>query len=155
MNRITKKIAKMLGFNPVAWIRNTYRMHARIQAFAKVSSNSNPRNIRIAIIITPWQGTSVPWFTLAIGLLLAKDGNNTVFVLDDFIFGNSPLRYKFVLFCLKSALRILRHNFEVVEMSLIKNTESLDAHALSCIKNLAGLLFDLTFANARILACIR
>ena len=139
MNRVTKQVAKLVGINPVAWIRNTFRMHARIKAFAKLSPNKGSANIRFAIIITPWQGTSVPWFTLAVGLLLAKEGNDTVFVLDGFPFGDRALRYKFVLFCLNSAMRLLRRSFDVVKLSSDKTTKSLDASAHSCIANLAEL----------------
>ena len=139
MNRVTKQIAKLVGINPAAWIRNTFRMHARIKAFAKLSPTKNSANIRFAIIITPWQGTSVPWFTLAVGLLLAKEGNDTVFVLDGFPFGDRALRYKFVLFCLNSAMRLLRRSFDVVKLSSDKTTKSLDESAHSCIANLAEL----------------
>jgi hypothetical protein len=109
--------ASALGFNPVGWVRNTRRMQADVSAFLQQYAATGGQGPRILAVITPWQGTSVPWYTLALALLLHARGCRISFVLDDFRFGDKPWRYAFVLRCLRAMLRSLQERFEVVTLS--------------------------------------
>lgn len=62
-------------------------------------------------------GTSVPWFSLACGLLLASRGNPVSFIVDDLPFGEQDGRFRFIAGCLRSALRPLRGRCEVLLLS--------------------------------------
>ena len=110
-------IARVLGFNPIAWLRNTLRMQFDVAAFLRRHPVADVQGPRILAVITPWQGSSVPWYTLAIALLLAARGCRVGFVLDDFRFGDKPWRYAFVLRCLRIAMRQLQGRFEVIVLS--------------------------------------
>jgi hypothetical protein len=49
----------------------------------------------IHIVISPWMGTAVPWYSITIGLLLSKKNYNVKFILDDLPFGQSVSFFAF------------------------------------------------------------
>jgi hypothetical protein len=110
-------IASALGFNPVAWLRNTRRMQTDVSAFLQQHAAEGSQEPRVLAVITPWQGSSVPWYTLALALLLHSRGCRISFVLDDFRFGDKPWRYAFVLRCLRATLGQLQGRFKVITLS--------------------------------------
>lgn len=110
-------IARVLGFNPVAWLRNSLRMQSDVAAFLRRHPVAGIQTPRVLAVITPWQGSSVPWYTLAIAVLLAARGCQVSFVLDDFRFGDKPWRFAFVLRCLRVVMRQLQGRFEVLVLS--------------------------------------
>lgn len=57
-------------------------------------SLSNSKN-KIHIVISPWMGTAVPWYSITIGLLLTKKRMKVRFILDDLPFGQSPSFFDF------------------------------------------------------------
>lgn len=93
----------------------------------------------VGIVVTPWLGTSVPWFTVGVGLLLAREGHQVTFILDDIIFGKNRFRYSFVLACLRSVMRRIGHRHKIVIMSQVVADNMLEAEAFSQIRNLAVL----------------
>ena len=139
MPSFLRTLVNSIGINPVGWIRNTARMRAMVSDFDAQPTGAANGNAHFLVVITPWLGTSVPWYTLALGLLLAKNGNKISFVIDDFPFGNSNLRYRFVLGCLRSVMRRLRHQYEVIDLSSLKVNQTLEAAAKATVTRLARL----------------
>ncbi len=111
-----RPIANALGFNPLAWLRNTHRMKIEVAAYLRAAPAASGDGPRVLAVITPWQGTSVPWYTLALALLMAARGCRVAFVLDDLPFGDKPWRHAFVLRQLQAVLRGLqgRHTLTVL-----------------------------------------
>lgn len=139
MPSFLRTLVNSIGINPVGWIRNTARMRAMVSDFDAQPTGAANGNAHFLVVITPWLGTSVPWYTLALGLLLAKNGNKISFVIDDFPFGNSKLRYRFVLGCLRSVMRRLRRQYEVIDLSSLKVNQTLEAAAKATVTRLARL----------------
>ncbi len=95
--------------------------------------------LRCGIVVTPWLGTSVPWFSVGIGLLMARDGHQVTFILDDFMFGRNRLRYRFVLACLRTVLAQIARRHTVLIMSEVGASPPPDAAAAAQVRNLAVL----------------
>ena len=139
MNSVEKKIAKAIGFNPLRWLINTRIMKRETSAFLRHRRGNTNRNPRILVVIAPWQGTSVPWYTLALALFLDARGCDVSFVLDDCRFGNHPLRYTFVLYCLRVLMRLLQRQFEVVTLSTLADLPASEEPRKPLIQKLAKL----------------
>jgi hypothetical protein len=133
-----QKIKLLIGFNPVAWIKNTRRMLQLASEMSQTVAKSK-EGLYAGVVVTPWLGTSVPWFTVGIGLLLARKGHQVTFILDDFVFGKNRLRYSFVLACLRTVLRRIEQRHKVVVMSQVVADKVLEVDASSQIRNLAVL----------------
>ncbi len=131
-------LKRRIGFNPLAWLAGTRRMRAQVRAF-DTGLGPQPGAPRVAVVITPWLGTSIPWFSLAVGLLLARNGCAVSFLLDDFPFGGNALRHRFVLRCLRSVLGLLRGRFEVIELSALQPTVPMGPAQHASIDRLARL----------------
>ncbi len=117
MQSLIRAFAQALGFNPWAWLRNTRLMQSELKAFVAANPQGLARGQRLGVVITPWQGTSVPWYTLALGLLMVQHCSRVCFILDNTPFGNKPWRHWFVLVCLHTTMPLLRRRFEVVTLS--------------------------------------
>lgn len=133
-----KNLRSIIGFNPIVWVKNTIRMRRLVAAFEPGVPRAEGA-LRCAILVTPWLGTSVPWFAVGIGLLLAREGHQVTFILDDFIFGRNRYRYRFVLTCLRAILRPIRHRHNVLIMSEVVAVNERDAAATAEVRNLAVL----------------
>ena len=115
----TQPIARAIGLNPVAWLRGTRRMQKDVSQFLRHQSPAGNDGPRVLAVITPWAGTWVPWYNLALALLMAARGCRLSFVVDDFQFGEKPWRYAFVLRCLRTVMRGLRGRFDVTLLSAV------------------------------------
>lgn len=133
-----KKLKNFIGFNPVAWIKNTRRMLQLASEMSPTAAKSK-EGLYAGVVVTPWLGTSVPWFTVGIGLLLARKGHQVTFILDDFVFGKNRLRYSFVLACLRTVLHRIEQRHKVVVMSQVDAEKVLEVDASSQIRKLAVL----------------
>jgi len=133
-----KNLRSIIGFNPIGWIKNTIRMRRLVASFAQGVPRAEGA-LRCAILVTPWLGTSVPWFAVGIGLLLAREGHQVTFILDDFMFGRNRFRYRFVLTCLQAVLRQIRHRHKVLIMSEVVSVNERNAAATAEVRNLAVL----------------
>jgi len=138
MQSLTSTLARALGFSPFAWIRDTRRMRHLVSDFRQPPS-PKPEAIHFAVIITPWMGTAVPWFSLACGLFLASRGNRIAFVIDDMPFGDRPLRFRFVVRCVRSVLRLLPEQYEVIRLGDCVAETPLSVAAQRSVDRLAQL----------------
>lgn len=112
-----KHIGKYLStFQPVQWLRNTIKLLNLIGSFnGHMEQNGKPQ--RFAVLVMPWLGTDVPWFSIVFGLFLSRKGNEVVFVVDDLPFGNNPVRFNFILLCISSVLKRIAKRHTVIRLS--------------------------------------
>jgi hypothetical protein len=81
---------------------------------------------RVAVIITPWFGSAVPWFSMAVGLLLAVRGCRVTFVLDDHLLGDDTRFWRLQLTCLRAVLLVVKRRHHVLRLSDFSTTGDLD-----------------------------
>jgi hypothetical protein len=128
-----------IGFNPLRWLTNAQRFKELIKEFVLSDNHVKKGSPHCGIVITPWLGTSVPWFSIGIGLLLARHGNRVTFLFDNQQFGNKPWRYRFVLTCLKSVLDRLRNRYDVVTLDQVNKSATITIQMREDAKFLANL----------------
>lgn len=131
-------LKRTIGFNPLAWLRQTRRMRQLVRAFDGPPPPA-PGAPRFAVVVTPWLGTTVPWFSLATGLMLARNGSPVTFLIDDLPFGRNRPRYVFVLRCIHSVFRALGNRHEVVVLSTLRKRTPLGPTVRATVERLARL----------------
>jgi hypothetical protein len=132
------KLKHWIGINPLKWVQNTLLMRRRVEEFIlSGGSESGPQHI--GVVITPWLGTSIPWYSLAIGLMLSKAGSRVTFVIDDQPFGRNRLRYYFVSACIRFVIQPMRTRFRVAALSTTRCPRSISAESKEYLKQLARL----------------
>jgi hypothetical protein len=130
--------ARYLGFNPVRWIRQTRQMRSFVRS-RPPTSNQERRSENFAIVVMPWLGTAVPWFSIACGVLLGAAGAKVTFVLDRLVFGPHRLRSRFVLSCIRRVLRALPRQFRILEIQSPTRPIALSVDERSLAARLARL----------------
>lgn len=140
MPPLNQILARMLGVNPLpmTWLRDTRRMRKLVGDF-ELGHPPKQDAIHFAIVIMPWCGTAVPWFSLACGLLLASSGNKVSFIVDDMPFGEEGLSTRFQLGCIRSVLRLLHGHHDIITLSNHLSNTMLDRGAQQSIARLAEL----------------
>ena len=138
MRKLIHALTRALGFSPLGWMRNTWRMRRWVRGLAPVATPAAGA-AHIGLVITPWLDTSVPWYTLAVGLLLARRGNRVTFVLDDSPFGDNPLRFRLVLRALRFVLKHLPSGPLVIVLQPAAAGQATDEATASSIQRLAHL----------------
>jgi hypothetical protein len=135
---VTRFLGKKLGFNPLTWMRQTRRMRTLVAAF-DAREPAFPASKGFLVVLVPWLGTTVPWFSLASGLFLASSGSRVTFVLDDLRFGGNGVRFRFVLACMESVLRVLRGRFPTWYLSHFAGEAAVNSSDRPWIERLARL----------------
>lgn len=133
------KLKRAIGFNPLRWLLNTRRMATLLRDFPTDAAQAASSGVHCGIVITPWLTTWIPWFSLGVGVLLARKGNRVTFLLDDQPFGNVDWRYHFVLACIRSVMKPLRARYRVIDLSTLRGGAPLDAPARAEAVRLAHL----------------
>jgi len=133
-----QKLKRLIGFNPVKWVRGTFLMRHQINNWL-LKNKIETKGDCVGVVISPWLGTSIPWYSIAIGLMLSKAGSRVTFIVDDNMFGRNQLRFRFVLGCIGFAMKPLRKNFVVSDLSLISEVEPIAIHARESLRQLAKL----------------
>jgi len=119
------------------WLRDTWRMRRFVR-----QAPSAPAGVeapRAATIITPWFGSSVPWFSMAVGLLLVVRGYRVTFVLDDQLFGADSRIWRLQLSCLRAVLVVVGRRHPVLRLSDFRTAGEIDAGTQAAIDRLAYL----------------
>jgi hypothetical protein len=137
MSRIVGDMKRRIGFNPLAWPGFTRRMKAQVADFQTQSPKAGQPHF--GVVVTPWVGTAVPWYSLAIGMLLAADGARVTFLFDDLPFGDSMFRYRYIRRCISTVLDSIKGRHEVIQLSRVASTNSIDSTARKSIQRLARL----------------
>lgn len=115
MTAMLTRLKTSIGFNPVAWIGHTRRMRRQIATYFMASSPA-PAGPQVLVVIAPWQGTGIPWFSLVIGLMLGTRGARVTFVIDDQQFGGNPGRHRFIMRCLRVVMPLVAKRHGVVAL---------------------------------------
>lgn len=131
------RLTTFLGFSPRNWLRDTRRMRDIVAAAPK--GTTTPGDPRFAVVVTPWLGTPVPWFSIISGLLLAADGAQVVFVIDDLPFGPLRTRFRFVVACIRSVAKVLRGRCEFADLHQFRHASRIDDSADCDVGALAEL----------------
>lgn len=128
-----------IGINPLAWLRDTWRMRQIVRQFDARPKQGLPPGPRCVVVITPWVGSTIPWLSMAVGLLLERNASQVTFVIDDMPFGRHPLRYAFVLRCIYFVAATLRVGHRLVFLSSLPAEQVTAEPAQATIDNLAHL----------------
>jgi hypothetical protein len=109
------RLKQAIGFNPVTWARAVQRMGQLVrQARAAPAGAVGPRCL---VVVTPWEGTAVPWFSLGVGLMLAVEGADVVFAVDDQRFGSNILRHRVIVGVIRRVMEKVSERHTVVRLS--------------------------------------
>lgn len=92
-----------------------------------------------AIVVTPWFGSAVPWFSIALGMLLAVRGYRVSFVLDDMIFGKDSSFWRLQLICIHLVLAVVGCRHPVLRLSNFSAAGKIDTETYTAIERLAHL----------------
>lgn len=119
------------------WLRDTWRMRRFVREAPSAPAGDDAP--RAAAIITPWFGSPVPWFSMAVGLLLAGRGHRVTFVLDDQLFGADSRIWRLQLTCLRAVLAVVGRRHPVLRLSEFRVSGEIDADTRAAIDRLAYL----------------
>jgi Capsule polysaccharide biosynthesis protein len=108
-------LKKYITFNPVVWLRQTIQMRRFVRCYQSIGIFDANKG-HFAVIVMPWLGTTVPWFSIASGLVLASGGAKVTFVLDNLPFGRETWRFRMILLCIRLVLRTLPKQFAILEI---------------------------------------
>ena len=134
---MTRTCELRFSFNPLLWIRQAYQMRRFVRAYAPVTSPTKATG-HFAVVVMPWLGTAVPWFSIAVGLVLAATGSRISFIIDGLPFGVNPVRFRVVLLCIRSVLGTLNRQFDILELCAPGDT-SLRPDEVEMVARLAKL----------------
>jgi len=113
-------LSRYLDFNPLIWIRQTIQMRSFARSYLPRAKSMAPSS-HFAVIVMPWLGTAVPWFSIAIGMILAAEGIRVSFVVDDMPFGSKCVRFRLVLFCIRRVLALFSGRIEVLAIAAARS----------------------------------
>lgn len=130
-------LKRRIGFNPIAWLGQTRRMKALVNGFP--TRAPVPGKPHFGVVVTPWVGSAVPWFSLAVGMLLAAEGSRVTFLFDDLPFGDNAFRYRFNRSCIRHVLDALADRHDVIQLSTLRTGVLLDPAARNSVQRLARL----------------
>lgn len=109
------RLKHAIGFNPATWIRSVPRMRQLVRE--TVTATAGPASARCLVVVTPWEGTAVPWFSLGIGLMLAAEGAEVVFAVDDQRFGSNVLRHRVIMGAIRRVMKSVAGRHPVIRLS--------------------------------------
>ncbi|QTN24262.1 hypothetical protein HZ992_04485 [Rhizobacter sp. AJA081-3] len=117
MREMMERLARRLWWDrlPATWLRDTRRM----RRFVDEIEPTPPRHDGLAfgIVLAPWCGSAVPWFSLVVGLLLLARGHRVSLIVDNMPFGEPSRGWRFQLACIRAVLRRLRGRHAIVTLS--------------------------------------
>ena len=104
----------------VRWPIETLHMRRLVGRFLdsrRTRPAPSPDKDSIGIVVLPWSGSAVPWFSIACGLLLAERGHSVSFIVDDLPFGPQSRAWRTQLAGIRSIARVLGRGFPVHMLS--------------------------------------
>jgi len=104
---------------------------------------------KIHIVISPWMGTAVPWYSITIGLLLSKKNYNVRFILDDLPFGQSVSFFVFQKRLIGMILYRINLNFGI-KWSALSDYPSEDIPINDDLVNKIGQLNSIHFTKGEL-----
>jgi hypothetical protein len=131
-------LKRYVTFNPVNWFRQVLQMRRFVRSYRAIST-SEEKSGHFAVIVMPWLGTAVPWFSIASGLVLASRGAKVTFVVDSLPFGYEHRRFRMILICIWLVLRVLPKQFAIREIEANRSYPLPTEAELALIERLATL----------------
>lgn len=114
------RVGEWLGINPLRWsasVRHLLSLVDQTEAHqAQHPAAAEPRRT-IALVVTVWLTTWVPWYAVLMGLLLSTRGNRVVFIHDDLPFGDAPRVASVVRHFIRRVMRRLTGRYTVLALS--------------------------------------
>ena len=129
---------KYVTFNPRHWARQVLQMRRFVRSY-RASGIATGNNRHFAVVVIPWLGTAVPWFSIASGLVLAARGGRVSFVVDTLPFGRERWRFRMILRCIGLVLKVLPKQVAIQEIRKQRRYPSLTAAELELIDHLVTL----------------
>lgn len=115
-------LGRIVGCNPIRWWGNTKKMKSFVRRFAPPPPPVSDQ-CPVAVLVTPWMGSDVPWFSIAAGLFLAAEGKQVVFILDYSPFGLPKLGAPLVRRCITGVLKYLSTAYEIIDLQNFKENQ--------------------------------
>ncbi|MXP10911.1 capsular polysaccharide export protein, LipB/KpsS family [Pseudoblastomonas halimionae] len=123
MKPVSAWIKRIFGMNPIGWVQSRRTMMKRVREFLETFPEDDQSEDADApsglVVISPWDGSGVPWFTLATGLMMARKGARIRFVVDDVIEGGNALRYRLAMPAIRDVMAIVAERFEVIYLGTV------------------------------------
>lgn len=108
-------LKRYFTFNLAGWVRQVLQMRHFVGSYRPIGTSEEKAG-HFAVIVMPWLGTPVPWFSIASGLVLASLGAKVTFIVDSLPFGREQWRFRLIVICIRSVLRVLRKQFAIREI---------------------------------------
>ena len=115
MTDLLARLKAIIGFNPLSWAGHARRMARRVDEF-DIPAFTRAGAPRFLVVVTPWLGSGIPWFSLAIGLMLAARGASVTFVVDHQRFGPGAARHAIVLAAIRHVMRRVARRVPVIDL---------------------------------------
>jgi hypothetical protein len=100
----------------VTWIRDACRMRRFVQGAGAPDGTEAGLSTQVGVIVAPWCGSAVPWFSTAIGLLLAARGHRVTFVIDDLPFGPTDRVWRLQLMAIRAVMAVVGRRHRVARL---------------------------------------
>jgi hypothetical protein len=97
----------------VRWIFETLRMRRLVRRSLPALCRVDTAGRAIGVVVTPWAGSAVPWFSITTGLLLAAQGQRVSFILDDLPFGSRGRAWRIQMAGIEAVASLLEPHFKV------------------------------------------
>ena len=102
---------------PLLWEQSRWQMRRRVQEFLATIPEDRPTQNQGVVVVAPWGESFVPWYTLVVGLMLAKDGSAIRFVVDDVWRGENPKLHAINMRAIRSVMALVAQRFDVTYLS--------------------------------------
>ena len=132
-------VRDMVGFSPLAWWRDARRMRTMLRACSLSASNTSANQGELLVVLMPWLGTALPWFSLALGMLLAGRGSVVRYVVDDMPFDPHWARSRFIVAVIRWVLRAVSNPGAVQYLSRHRGKDGGEAALRRDVQELAEL----------------
>lgn len=129
-------IRKYVTINPFKWNQYSHKIAAFIRKSGK-GADETVSNGEIGILIIPWLGTIVPFFSVVAGLLFCRYGCKVTYIVDDIPFGTNLIRYRIIMYFINKVVSSIGLNFQVLRLS---NSLSKNAVPLEVVDRIAILV---------------
>ncbi|NCP19527.1 MAG: hypothetical protein GW855_10275 [Erythrobacter sp.] len=114
---LKSRVVRAMGFNPLFWRRSVVSMDRWVTEFLSTYDPSVAEGPETLIVVSPWEGTYVPWHTLAVGLMMAAGGARVRFVLDDVPDGAGAFRHYVIMRSLNTVMGRVATRFDVLRLT--------------------------------------
>ncbi len=137
-------------------IKPYYRFLSEMKQFISFCKKNKVTQIKpittiaeFTIIVSPWSGTAVPWYSITLALLLQSKNKSIDIVIDDLPFGKVKTFFHFQIILVKLALKLLP-NLKCLSLSKFRNhpTQKCNSNTINDLVALNSIHFTKGETNA-------